>query len=282
LANTLFEGAKNVLDWHLVIALHRLGLLLGRYWGEISRGSIQDQRVVQPIYASLPLMPDIERWMNATGRDVLWEALQHQNEAFLPCIKVLSELRDPRTSQALINHLNTITTIADREQATSVGQICDILVHLNDLRAVAAIRALVLRTVNVDARSMCSKRRDNLMNGDADIPGSIVYGAAIRTFAQFSDRSTLDFILQAANDFDPYVRTQALEALKSIDPKGEDARTRIVVREALNDPRDTVVRVACQLITQYHDLESVTALHSLAETHPEFATSVQETLRQLV
>jgi HEAT repeat protein len=282
LTSALFEGAKNAPNWQLVIALHRLGLLLGRYWADISRGAIQDQRVVQPIYASLPMMPDIERWMNSTGRDVLWEALNHQNEAFLPCIKVLSELRDPRTSQALIDRLNTITQIIDREQATSVGQMCDTLVQLNELRAVGSIRELVKRTVNVYARTTRSKRRDNLTNGDADIPGSIVYGAAIRTFAQFGDRSTLDFILQAANDFDPYVRSQALEALKSIDPTGEDSRTRTVVREALNDPRNTVVRVACQLITQYHDVESVTALRILAETRPEFASSVQETLRQLV
>jgi HEAT repeat protein len=191
-------------------------------------------------------------------------------------------LKDPRTSQAVMARLNAITQITDREQATRVGQMCDTLVQLNELRAVGTIRELVKRTINVDARSLRGKQRENLSNGDADIPGSIVYGAAIRTFAQFGDRSTLDFILKAATDFDPFVRAQALEALKSIDPKGEDMRTRSVVREALNDPRDTVVRVACQLITQYHDVESVTALRLLAETRPEFALSVQETLRQLV
>ena len=108
-----------------------------------------------------------------------------------------------------------------------------------------------------------------------------MYGAAIRTFAQFGDRDALDFILKAAKDFYPYIRAQALEALKSIDPQGEDALTRTVAREALHDPRDTVVRVACQLITQYHDVESISALQMLAEAHPEFASSVQETLRQL-
>ncbi len=282
LTSALFEGAKTAPNWQLVIALHRLGLLLGHYWGDISRGAIQDQLIVQPVYASLPMMPDIERWMNSSGRNVLWEALNHQEEAFLPCLKVLSELRDPRISQALIARLDTTTLITDREQATIVGQLCDTLVQLNEPRAVGSIRELVKRTINVDARTKRSKRRDNLANGDADIPGSIVCGAAIRTFAQFGDSSTLDFILQAANDFDPYVRAQALEALKSIDPQGEDARTRIIIREALNDPRDTVVRVACQLIAQYHDVESVTALHTLAETHPEFASSVQETLKQLV
>jgi len=282
LATALYEGTKRTPNWQLAVALHRLGLLLGRYWGDISRGTIQDQRIIQPVYACLPMMPDIEHWMNYTGRDVLWEALTQQEEAFLPTLKVLSELRDPRTSQVLIARLDATTQITDREHAISLGQICDTLVQLGDRSAVSTIRELVKRTINSDARATRGKRRDNLDVGDPDIPGSIVYGAAIRTFAQFGERSTLDVILRAANDFDPYVRTQALEALKSIDPQGEDARTCMVVREALNDPRDTVVRVACQLITQYHDIESVTSLRILAETRPEFAPSVQETLRQLV
>lgn len=282
LATALVEGAKSTQYWQLAIALHRLGMLLGRYWGEISRGTIQDQRIVQQVYACLPMMPEIERWMNSTGRDVLWEALTYQEDAFLPILKILSELRDPRTSQALIARLDATTQLADREHAIRLGQICDMVVQLGDHRAIGSIRELVKRTVNVDARAARGKRRDNLPVGDADIPASIVYGAAIRTFAQFGDRSTLDFILRAANDFDPYVRTQALEALKSIDSQGEDAGTRMVVREALNDPRDTVVRVACQLISQYHDIESVTSLRILAETRPEFAAAVQETLRQLV
>ena len=282
LAAALFDGVRSSPNWQSVVALHRLGLLLGRYWGDISRGIITDQRIVQPIYACLPMMPDIERWINVTGRDVLWDALTHQAEAFQPTLKVLSELRDPRTSQALLARLDATMRITDREHAISLGQICDTLVQLNDRRAIGSIRELVNRTINVNARAMRGKRRDNLAVGDPDIPGSIVYGAAIRTFAQFGDRGTLDFILRAATDFDPYVRIQAIEALKSIDPQGEETRTRMVVREALNDPRDTVVRVACQLITQYHDVESVTALRILAETRPEFAPSVQETLRQLV
>ena len=70
--------------------------------------------------------------------------------------------------------------------------------------------------------------------------------------------------------------------MKSVDPGGEDERTRGVVREALHDPRDTVVRVACQLISLYHDVESITALQMLAESRPEFAASAQETIKQLV
>ena len=282
LTRALFDGAKNSSHWQFVIALHRLGLLLGRYWGDISRGTLQDQRIVQPVYDSLPMMPDIERWMNNAGRDILLKQLNNQEEgAFLPCLKVLSDLREPRASQVLLDRLDATMHITERDQASLIGQICDTLVQLQDSRAIGSIRELVKRTISVDERARSEKRRDNLANGDAEIPGSIVYGAAIRTFAQLGDRSTLDFILKAANDFDPYIRAQALEALKSIDPQGEDPRTRRVVRDALNDPRDTVVRVACQLITQYHDVESVSALRLLGETRPEFASSVQETLKQL-
>ena len=283
LTRALFDGAKNSSHWQFVIALHRLGLLLGRYWGDMSRGALQDQRIVQQVYDSLPMMPDIERWMNNAGRDILLKQLNNQEEgAFLPCLKVLSDLREPRASQVLLDRLDATKHITERDQASLIGQICDTLVQLQDSRAIGSIRELVKRTISVDERARSEKRRDNLANGDAEIPGSIVYGAAIRTFAQLGDRSTLDFILKAANDFDPYIRAQALEALKSIDPQGEDPRTRPVVRDALNDPRDTVVRVACQLITQYHDVESVSALRLLGETRPEFASSVQETLKQLV
>jgi len=283
LTRALFDGAKNSSHWQFVMALHRLGLLLGRYWGDMSRGTLQDQRIVQQVYDSLPMMPDIERWMNNAGRDILLKQLNNQEEgAFLPCLKVLSDLREPRASQVLLDRLDATKHITERDQASLIGQICDTLVQLQDSRAIGSIRELVKRTISVDERARSEKRRDNLANGDAEIPGSIVYGAAIRTFAQFGDRSTLDFILKAANDFDPYIRAQALEALKSIDPQGEDPHTRQVVRDALNDPRDTVVRIACQLITQYHDVESVSALRLLGETRPEFASSVQETLRQLV
>src|SRR6266480_4084163 len=181
LTSALFEGARNTSHWQLVIALHRLGLLLGRYWGDISHNAIQDQRIVQSVYASLPMMPDIERWINNTGRNVLWEGLNNQEEAFLPCLKVLSDLRDPRASQALIDRLDATMQITDREQASHIGQMCDTLVQLQDTRAIGSIQELVKRTINVDERARSEKRRDNLANGDAEIPGSIVYGAAIRT-----------------------------------------------------------------------------------------------------
>lgn len=281
LATALFEGVKSTSYWRSVIALHRLGLFLGRYWSEISRGMVQDPRILQQVYACLPLMPEVERWMNERGRAVLLDALAHEEEAFGPCLKVLTELREPRVTSVLLARLDSTTKIPDREQAIRVGQMCDTLVQLGDRRAIASLRELVRRTVNIDERAARPKRRVNLATGDEDITGSIVYAAAIRTSAQFGDRGAYDFVVRAAQDFDPYVRTQALEALKTIDPKGEESRSRWLVRECLNDPSDTVLRVACQLAAQYHDIEAIPLLQRLAETRPELAPAAQGALRQL-
>ncbi len=281
IAIALFEGARNAPGWQNMIALHRLGLFLGRSWANISRGAVQDQRIVQPIYACLPLMPDIERWINGTGRNVLLDALAHSEEAFLPSLRVLNELREPRATSVLLTRLDSITQIGDRAQAIRVGHICDTLAQLGDPRALNSMLSFIKRVANIDARASRGKRRDNLAVGDADLPTSIVYAAVIRAFAQSGDRGTIDAVARAANDFDSYVRTQALEALKKIDPNGEDMRSRGTAREALNDPRDTVVRLACQLLAQYHDIESIPLLRTLGETRPEFAPSVQDTLKKL-
>ncbi|HZU66925.1 MAG TPA: HEAT repeat domain-containing protein [Ktedonobacteraceae bacterium] len=281
IATALFEGTRNTPFWQNVTALHRLGLFLGRYWANISRGAVQDQRIVQPVYACLSLMPDIERWMNSTGRDVLLNALANSEEAFLPAMKVLNELRDPRAASVLLSRLDSVTQITDRTQAIQVGHICDTLAQLGDPRATSSMLSLIKRVANIDLRASRGRRRDNLAVGDPDLPTSIVYAAVIRAFAQSGDRGAIDIVARAAGDFDPYVRTQALEALKKIDPNGEDMRSRRAAREALNDPRDTVVRLACQLLTQYHDTESILLLRNLAETRPEFAPSAQDALRKL-
>src|SRR6266566_2060688 len=281
MAAALFEGAKQSPDWRNALALHRLGLFLGRYWGDISRGSQQDPRITLPVYACLPMMPDIERWMNGPGRNALLEGLANEEEAFGPCLKVLKELRETRASAVLLARLDSVTAITDREHAVRLGQICDTLVQLGEYRVVGAMLQLVNRVIPVNARAARARRADNLPTTNHEIPASIVYAAAIRTCAQFNDRDALELVIHAARDFDPYVRTQALEALKSLDPLGEDPRSRTVVRESLNDPRDTVVRVACQLAAQYRDIESVPWLERLAETRPELGPSVQNALRQL-
>src|SRR5205823_5601968 len=83
------------------------------------------------------------------------------------------------------------------------GHICDALGRLGDNRAVQPMIQLVERSVSVVIRAARPKRRDNLPVGDPDIPGSIVYAAVIRALGQLNDRNTLDFIIRAANDFDP-------------------------------------------------------------------------------
>lgn len=281
LASALFEGARQLPNWRDTIALHRLGLFLGRYWSDISRGAQQDPRVTGPVYACLPMMPEIERWINGPGRDAILEGLTYEEEAFGPCLKAVKDLREPRAISALLARLDNTTSITDREQAIRTGQICDTLVQFGDRRVVSSLLQLVKRVIPVNARASQAKRRDNLPVGDAGIPASIVYAAAIRTFAQLSDSSALDIVLQATSDFDPYVRAQALEALKSLDPRGEDPRSRAVARNMLDDPRDTVVRVACQLVAQYRDMEAIPWLQRLAETRPEFVPSAQVALRQL-
>ncbi len=72
-----------------------------------------------------------------------------------------------------------------------------------------------------------------------------------------------------------------MEALKGIDPNGEDPRSRTAVREALNDPRDAVVRTACQLAGQYRDLEAMPILTRLVETRPALAPFPQDALRRM-
>jgi len=282
LANALLEGVRKSPTWRGAIALHRLGLLLGRYWPDVARGTGQDSRIVESVNACVPIMPEIERWMNGPGRDVLLDALTSSDEeALMPSAKALGQLREPRAVSALIARLDATTRIADREQALQLASICETLGQLGDRRAIGSMLQCIGRVVNTGLRTARPKRRDNLSTGDADIPGSIIYAAVIRALGQFNDSSTLNFIISATSDFDPYVRTSAFEALRRIDPLGEDIRSRIAVREALNDPRDSVIRIACQLAAQYRDSEAIPTLRYLAQTRPEFTASVQDALRKL-
>jgi HEAT repeat protein len=283
-ATALFEGARRSPNWQKALALHRLGLLLGRYWASISRKEIQEDRIVEPIYRCLPMMPDVERWMAGPGRDVLLEALADSDmkpEAALQVVRVLGELREPRAISTLINRINTIQQLDSRQQALSVGAMCDTLGLLGDRRAAQPMVELVQRTVDVERRAGLPQRRDNLPQGDADIPGSIVYAAAVRACGQLGDPAALESVLRAAGDFDPYVRTQAMEAIKRLDPTGSDPRSRAAVRAALNDPYDALVRAACQQAAQYRDGDAVPTLEHITETRPELAVAAYDALRQI-
>src|SRR5947209_18118276 len=282
LATALFEGARGTPNWQNVLAVHRLATLLGRYWGEISRGTVQDPRILESVYACLPMMPEIERWMNGPGRDVLLESLTRSDEeTSIPVVKVLGELRDPRAISILVSFIEATTGITSREQALRLGHICDALGRLGDNRAVQPMIQLVERSVNVVIRAARHKRRDNLPVGDPDIPGSIVYAAVIRALGQLNDRNTLDFIIRAANDFGPYVRTETLEILKRLDPTGSDLRSQAAARQALNDPRDSTARLACQLVAQYQDTNAISSLQSITQTRPELAPAAHDALKRL-
>ncbi|MBV9712476.1 MAG: HEAT repeat domain-containing protein [Ktedonobacteraceae bacterium] len=282
LANILFENARKTPTWQNVLAIHRLATLLGRYWADISRQAIQDTRIIDPIYACVPMMPEVERWMAGPGRDVLLETLTNDDDqAFTPVVKVLGELREPRATSLLLTRIEATKELTNREQGRAVAAATDALGRLGDRRATLPIIQLVNRVVDVERRTSHPKRRDNLPPGDADIPGSVIYASAVRTCGLLGDRNALDMVLRAANDFDPYVRIQALEALKSLDASGEDFRSRSTAREALNDPRDTVARIACQLVLQYRDADAHPALRRVIETRPELAALAYDTLRQL-
>jgi len=282
LAHGLFESARRNPTWQSALALHRLGLLLGRYWGEITRGAIQDARIIDPIYATAPMMNEVERWMNGPGREVLLSSLPDANEeAFPALVKTLGELRDPRATSALLTRLDTTQELVTREQALTLASVCDTLARLGDQRSVLAMLNLLYRVVDINRRMQLPRQRDNLTSGDAEIPGSILYAAVLRAIGQFGDKGALENVLHATHDFDPYVRTQAINALKSIDPRGDDMRSRETARAALNDLRDTVVRAASQLTVQYHDRDAIPTLRNLVGTHNNLSPIAYDALRQL-
>lgn len=282
-ATALFEGARSSPTWQNTLAVHRLGLFLGRYWSAIARGEIKEARIQEPVYKCLPMMADVERWMAGPGRDVLLSALAdaEAQEALQPVVKVLGELREPRSTSSLIRQIEEAQAPADRTHALVQGAICDTLGLLGDQRAVPVMLQFLHRAVDTGRRAQQPRRRDNLPSGDADIPGSIVYAAIVRACGQLGDQQAMESVLGALNDCDPYVRTQAIEALKRLDPTGSDTRSRAAVREALNDPRDSVVRAACQLALQYHDFDAASALELLAERRPELAALAYDVLRQI-
>ncbi len=282
LAHALFEGARRNPTWQVALALHRLGLFMGRYWAEVSRGTIQDARILDAVYAIAPMMNEVERWMSGPGRDALLSSLTDANEdAFTPVVKTLGELRDPRATSLLLSRLDNTSELGSREQALALASVCETLARLGDRRSIASMSNLLYRVVDINRRIQLPKRQENLATGDKDIPGSILYGAVLRANGQLEEREALETVLSGTRDFDPYVRTQAIEALKSIDPRGEDMRSRVAAREALGDPRDTVVRAAIGLVLQYRDGEAIPALRSLVDARNDLSPAAYDALRQL-
>ena len=282
-AQALFEGARSNPMWQKTVALHRMGILLGRYWTAISRGDIRDQAIIDPIYQCLPIMPEVERWMAGPGRDSLLTTLQPtaSEEALSPAVRVLGELREPRAISPLLQLLEATQSIKDHNAALTLGSMCDTLGQLGDRRAVPVLLSFLTRVVNLESRKHYTKRADNLPGGDPNIPGSIIYAAVIRALGLLGDQSVLDNILSASDDFDPYVRAQVLDAARRLDPHGENPNTRRVVRAALNDPRESNIKIACHLVQQYRDVEAAPILQTLIDTRPELSGLAYETLRKI-
>jgi HEAT repeat protein len=282
LAQALFRGARHYALWQNTVAIHRLSLMLGRYWQEVSQGRIKDIRIIDQIYQCAPLMNEIEPWMQGQGRDTLLNTLANPDEEVLiPTIKVLGELRDSRAASLLITCLNAITELKDRSHALTIGAMCQTLGQLGHVQALPSLQQLLDRTILVASRTHQSKLKDNLPVGDPEIPGSIVYAAIIHAYGLLGDRSALESVVLATRDLDPYVRSQALDAIRRLDPRGEDRRSRTAIREALHDPNESIIHSASQLVVYYQDNEAVPALRQLTETRPELAHIGQDTLRQL-
>ncbi|HEU5227146.1 MAG TPA: hypothetical protein VFU49_04985 [Ktedonobacteraceae bacterium] len=227
IAQALFEGTRSTPTWQHTITMHRLGVMLGRYWSKIASGTLQNTQIVEQVYGCLPMMNEVERWMDGPGRDVLLDTLANSTEqdAVIATTRVLGELRDPRAIGLLITQIEKVQEVPNREQALLLGTKCQTLGFLGDRRAVAPLLHLLHRTVDVAKRNSLPRRTTPLPTGDPDIPGSIVYTAIIRACGQLGDRSALESVSQATKDVDPYVRSRAVEAARLLDPGGEADRT---------------------------------------------------------
>jgi HEAT repeat protein len=229
------------------------------------------------------MMPEVERWMAGPGRETLLETVAHPEEeaSLAPCIKILGEMHESRVSDSIISYLDSVRMLSGTQQALAIEAMCYTLVRLDNKQALPYIQHALEHTVDTKRRASHPKQRDYLPAGDGDIPGSIVYAAAIRAYGQFGDRETLSTIQGASTDLDPYVRSQALSALRQLDPQGEDMRSRFIARDLLNDPNDAIAASACQLVARYHDGDAVSSLRYLADTRAALAGAAREALRQL-
>jgi HEAT repeat protein len=282
LESALFAAARRSPSWQRVVALHHLATLLGRYWGGITRGLIKEPRVVTPVMACLPMMNEIEQWMNGPGREVLLASLPEQDtSAWSPLLKTLVELHEVRASAYLLAQLGAVTTLQGYEQAQRLALACDSLARLGDGRAVEVLLRLAERFMLSAERRARPQRAEQLPPDDDQVPVSILSAAILRALMLTGDRRTLDLAVQAASDFDPVVRSAALELIKQLDPRGEERRCRMAVREALSDPTPSVAAQACLLVAQYQDLESIPALRYLVQARPALQAAATTALQQL-
>nr|BBH95330.1 hypothetical protein KTA_35290 [Thermogemmatispora argillosa] len=282
LAQALFTSARRYGGWQQVVALHQLALLLGRYWAGIARGLIREPRIVHMVASCLPLMPEIEPWMNGPARDILLAALQVQDErAWSPIVRTLLDLRELRLATPLLDVLAKARRLESIEEAQRLALACEALAALGEGRALEAYRRLLREVVAFQDRTLLAQRAEPLPPEDEHVPGSILAVAVLRALAQLATREGLDLVAQACHDFDPVVREAALETLMKLDAHGEQRLSRMLMREALSDQAPGVAALACHLAAQYHDRESLPALRYLLQSRPSVREAAAAALAQL-
>ncbi|MBX5457824.1 MAG: hypothetical protein IRZ31_13060 [Thermogemmatispora sp.] len=282
LAQALFASARRYGGWPQVVALHQLALLLGRYWSGIVRSLIREPRIIQSVTSCLPLVPEIERWMNGPARDILLAALHDRDEqAWSPVVRTLLDLREPRLCAPLLASLERANRLESAEEAQRLGLACEALAALGERRALDVFRRLLIEVVVLSERTAQAQRADPLPPENERVPGSILAVAVLRSLALLEARECLDLVVQACHDFDPVVREAAFMALMRLDASGEQWSSRMAMREALSDPAPAVAAFACRLAAQYRDRESVPALRYLLQSRPSVREAAAAALAQL-
>ncbi|GER81745.1 hypothetical protein KTAU_03830 [Thermogemmatispora aurantia] len=282
LVQALFASARRYGGWPQVVALHQFALLLGRYWSGIVRGLIREPRIIQPVTSCLPLMPEIERWMNGPARDILLAALHDWNEqAWSPVVRTLLDLRELRLCAPLLAALERANRLESAEEAQRLGLACEALAALGERRALDVFRRLLTEVVVLSERTALAQRADPLPPENERVPGSILAVAVLRSLALLEARECLDLAVQACRDFDPVVREAAFMALMRLDSSGEQWSSRMAMREALSDPAPAVAALACRLAAQYRDRESLPALRYLLQSRPSVREAAAAALAQL-
>lgn len=282
LVEALFSSARRYGSWPQVVALHQFALLLGRYWSGIARGLIREPRVIQSVTGCLPLMPEIERWMNGPARDILLVALSERDErAWSPVVRTLLDLRELRLCAPLLNHLESVDRLESTQEAQRLGLACEALAALGERRALEVFRRLLTEVVALPERTALAQRADPLLPEDEHVPGSVLAVNVLRALALLGVSESLDLVVQACRDFDPVVREAAFEALMKLDASGEQWNSRMAMREALSDPAPAVTALACRLAAQYRDRESLPALRYLLQSRPSVREAAAAALAQL-
>ena len=283
LASALFQSARQQPSWQAALALHVLGTLCARYWQAINQGLALESNLVAQIYPCLPMMPEIEAWMQESGRELLLTALSSQQVTLLPILaQALAELGETRAVDPLLLYLESVRTLESQEQARALSSVCLALGRLGDLRAVSVLQRLVVNVIDPSGRRQHTSLKEAPLTSQAtDYAGSLLYAAVLQASRQLPTPEARALSYQGLNDLDPRVRLAALETLRVLDATGSEAQSRASVRQALNDQNTAVANLACQVSAQYRDQEAAPLLQQLLITHPAVTQAALLSLHHL-